>query len=114
MPVAGYSEPWRYVWPRDGAIMAVAYAQTGHRAEAGRILDFLQRSQPDDGVFQARYRPDGSGPPDERGTQLDGTGWALWALRQLGAGASTADQASLARRYAPLVTRSNEDAMSPN
>lgn len=81
VPVAGWAGPWRYVWPRDSAPVAVALAWTGHRRAAERILAFLERVQPASGHFQARYRPDGSGPPDGRGVQLDGTGWALWALR---------------------------------
>ncbi|WP_456825369.1 glycoside hydrolase family 15 [Cellulomonas sp. P5_E12] len=77
--VAGWSDKWRYVWPRDASFVAVALARTGHVADALEILGFLDRVQSPDGSFQARYLPDGSGPPDDRGVQTDGTGWALWA-----------------------------------
>ena len=83
VPVAGWSPAWRYVWPRDSAFAASALARTGHIADARRILNFLQAAQPASGRFQARYRPDGSGPPDDRGAELDGSGWAAWALDQV-------------------------------
>src|SRR4051794_28152600 len=79
VPVAAETGPWRYVWPRDAAVVALAFARTGPLDDAERVLDFLGRVQPADGVFQARYLPDGRGVPDARGTQLDGVGWALWA-----------------------------------
>ncbi|MGL4743576.1 MAG: glycoside hydrolase family 15 [Dermatophilaceae bacterium] len=77
--MAGWPPLWRYVWPRDAAMVAVALARTGHEDDALRILMFLQEVN-DDGVFEARYRPDRSGPPDDRGEQSDGTGWVLWAM----------------------------------
>jgi len=83
VPVAGWAPAWRYVWPRDSAFAASALARTGHIAEARRILNFLSTAQPASGQFEARYRPDGSGPPDDRGLQLDGSGWAVWAMDQL-------------------------------
>jgi glucoamylase len=83
VPVAGWAPAWRYVWPRDSAFAASALARTGHIAEARRILNFLSAAQPASGQFEARYRPDGSGPPDHRGLQLDGSGWAVWAMDQL-------------------------------
>ena len=72
--VAAWAPHWRYVWPRDAAMVAVALARTGHRQDALSVLQFLQRSLGAGGIFQARYRPDGSGPPDDRGEQSDGTG----------------------------------------
>lgn len=104
--VAGWAGPWRYVWPRDSALAAAALARTGHGADAERILDFLQRMQPDSGVFQARYRPDGSGVPDDRGEQLDGLGWALWATAQVVAAAPAEQQAAVVRRHLGLLDRS--------
>ena len=85
VPVAGWSPAWRYVWPRDSALVVSALARTGHAADAERIVAFLQRVQPESGLFQARYLPDGSGVPDARGVELDGVGWALWATGQLAA-----------------------------
>jgi hypothetical protein len=85
VPVAGWSNPWRYVWPRDSALVASALARTRHTADAERIVGFLQQVQPESGLFQARYLPDGSGVPDARGVELDGLGWALWATAQVAA-----------------------------
>ena len=85
VPVAGWSNPWRYVWPRDSALAAAALARTGHTADAERIVGFLQQAQPESGLFQARYLPDGSGVPDARGVELDGLGWSLWAMAELAA-----------------------------
>ena len=106
VPVAGWSPAWRHVWPRDSALAAAALARTGHHADAEAVLAFLQRVQPSSGVFAARYRPDGSGEPDDRGEQLDGTGWALWALAAVVEAAPPADRVALVRRYRPLLERS--------
>jgi GH15 family glucan-1,4-alpha-glucosidase len=79
--VAGWRPGWDYDWPRDSSWVAVALAQTGHPAMAYRILRFLQRMQPDDGIWAARYLPDGSGPVlDGRPAQLDADGWVPWAV----------------------------------
>lgn len=94
--VAGLSPHWRYVWPRDASFAAAAFAVTGHPADALAVLEHLQVLQRGsaDGVFQARYLPDGSGAvPDDRGTQLDGNGWVLWAVATWYAEAAAADGA---------------------
>ncbi len=78
--LAGPSGIWAYSWPRDTAFAAAAYAVSGHPRDAARALAFLARVQLADGGFEARYRPDGSGPPDDRPRQADGAGWVLWAL----------------------------------
>jgi GH15 family glucan-1,4-alpha-glucosidase len=80
---AGPDGPWAYAWPRDSAFVAVAFAETGHAADARRVLGFLARVQLPDGGFEARYRLDGSGPPDGRPRQSDGAGWVLWALERV-------------------------------
>ncbi|MEJ2577663.1 MAG: hypothetical protein P8Z68_01035 [Kineosporiaceae bacterium] len=80
--VAGQAPSWRYVWPRDASFAAVALARTGHHADAEAVLTFLQSRQRSDGRFEARYRPDRPGVPDDRGLQLDSTGWVLWAAAE--------------------------------
>ncbi|TNU73306.1 glycoside hydrolase family 15 [Miniimonas arenae] len=77
--VAGWSSPWRYVWPRDAAFAALALAETGHTDDALAVLSFLAGVQRSDGAFAARYLPTGDGVPDAREDQLDGVGWVLWA-----------------------------------
>jgi GH15 family glucan-1,4-alpha-glucosidase len=114
--VAGLSDDWRYVWPRDASFVAAALARTGHQGDAYQVLEYLQTLQTEgsvDGVFHARYLPDGSGAvPDDRGTQLDGSGWVLWAVAtwyteavDADADADAGTQAALAA-LRPLVTRS--------
>jgi glucoamylase len=106
VPVAGWSNPWRYVWPRDSALAAAALARTGHTADAERIVGFLQQAQPESGLFQARYLPDGSGVPDARGVELDGLGWSLWAAAQLAAELPKSDRTAFVQRHRRLVDRS--------
>ena len=111
VPVAGWAGPWRYVWPRDSALAAAAFARTGHFDDAERVLDFLARVQPDSGVFQARYLPDGSGVPDDRGIQLDGTGWALWASAQVADALPPGERPDFVRRHRGLIERSEVAAL---
>ena len=77
---AGPDGPWAYAWPRDNSFVAVAYAVSGHPDDAWRTLRFFVDAQLEDGGFEARYRLDGSGAPDERQRQTDGAGWLLWAI----------------------------------
>jgi len=112
VPVAGWSDPWRYVWPRDSAVVAAAFARTGHHADAERILNFLQQVQPESGLFQARYLPDGSGVPDDRGVELDGVGWALWATEQVAAELAEAQRPAFVQRHRLLLDRSTEAALN--
>ncbi len=101
--VAAWAPHWRYVWPRDAAMVAVALARTGHRQDALSVLQFLQRSLGADGIFQARYRPDGSGPPDDRGEQSDGIGWALWASATLVDDLPPQERADVVADLGPLI-----------
>jgi hypothetical protein len=79
--VAGWYPGWEYAWPRDSCWVAAALAGTGHPAMAYRILRFLQRVQAADGMWDARYLPNGSGPVrDGRPAELDADGWVPWAV----------------------------------
>jgi len=79
--VAGFHQGWDYAWPRDSSWVAVALADTGHSAQALSILRFLQRMQPADGIWAARYHPSGAGPVnDGRPAELDAVGWVPWAV----------------------------------
>ena len=106
VPVAGWSPSWRHVWPRDSALAAAALARTGHSSDAERIVAFLGRVQPASGVLAARYLADGQGEPDDRGTQLDGIGWALWATAQVAGALPAAERADFVRRHQRLLDRS--------
>jgi GH15 family glucan-1,4-alpha-glucosidase len=110
--VAGWSPHWRYVWPRDSAFAAAAFARTGHVREATSLMDFLQRVQPADGVFQARYLPDGSGVPDGRGPQTDGLGWALWGLQQVADALPPAQQKRFVHEHLGLLSSSTNATLA--
>ncbi|WP_203416301.1 hypothetical protein [Jiangella ureilytica] len=94
--VAAGSPYWRYVWPRDAGYMAAALTVAGRPELAYAQLAYVAAMQEDDGTWQARYLPDGSrGVPDDRGLQLDGIGWTLWAAWVF-AGATASDPTPLA------------------
>lgn len=103
--VAGPSPGWRYVWVRDGAFVAVALARVGHTGDASRLLLWLARQQGVDGSFHARYRPDGSGPPDGRGLQEDGPGWFLWAAREVLDAVPAGERARVRAALDPALAR---------
>lgn len=113
--VAGWSQLWRYVWPRDTGTAAVALATIGQETAALTNLAYLQRVQASDGWFDARYDPVTGGPPDNRVRQLDGVGWALWATDQVrrllasGADRAVASLATLVRRSTGLILRLTDD-----
>lgn len=109
--LAGWSRPWRYVWPRDAAFAAVAFARSDHADDAVRVLAFLQRRQREDGLFEARYLADGSGVPDSRGVQLDGTGWVLWAADQVLQAVPRERRSEVVEELGPLLRRSTRAAM---
>lgn len=78
--VAAGSPYWRYVWPRDAGYMAAALVLAGQPELAFSQLSYVAAMQERDGTWQARYLPDGTrAVPDDRGLQLDGIGWTLWA-----------------------------------
>ncbi len=112
--LAGWHSGWEYAWPRDSSWVAVALTQTGHPAMAYRILRFLQRMQPGNGIWAARYRPGGSAPVrDGRPAELDADGWVPWAVwswastQQLGPGSRSRRDLAL---LWPMVTRAADAA----
>lgn len=110
--VAGWAPAWRYVWPRDSALVAVALARTGHHDDAEAVIAFLQRVQPEAGVFDARYHADGSGVPDDRGPQTDSLGWALWALAQVAQELPAEERSAFLARHQQLLDRSTRAALA--
>ena len=112
--LAGWRSGWEYAWPRDSSWVAVALAETGHPAMAYQILRFLQRMQPGNGIWAARYLADGSGPVhDGRPAELDADGWIPWAVwswavtRQLRPGSRSRRDLAL---LWPMVTRAADAA----
>ncbi|MFJ4106945.1 glycoside hydrolase family 15 protein [Oerskovia enterophila] len=111
--LAAASPRWRFVWPRDSSFTAAAYARTGHVDDALRVLDFLRSVQEPDGSFHARYLPDASGVPDDRGIQSDGNGWALWsAWTVLDEIEGPEDREDARERLAPLVDASTAHVLA--
>lgn len=99
--------PWNYAWPRDAAWHAAAFAVTGHREEALRILTFFARTQDRDGTWAARYHADGMPVRDGRPRQLDAVGWLPWATWLWWQTAR--DEAALQRLW-PMVTAAADAA----
>lgn len=106
--LAAANPNWRYVWPRDASFTAAAFAAAGHPDDAVEVLTFLQDVQAEDGSFEARYLPDGSGTPDDRLPQSDGTGWALWALDAVLEAAEADRRPALLAELDPLLQRSTD------
>jgi GH15 family glucan-1,4-alpha-glucosidase len=62
-------------------------------------------------LFDARYLPDGTGVPDDRGIELDGIGWALWAIDQVAAELNYVDRTAFVERHRMLIDRSTQAAL---
>src|ERR1700684_3236442 len=97
--VAGYYHGWDYAWPRDSSWVAPALAETGHGADALRVLRFLGQEQNANGTWAARYQTNGSGPVlDGRPTELDAVGWVPWAVWSWYQAAGGADAGATVQR----------------
>ncbi|NDL58423.1 hypothetical protein F7O44_15245 [Phytoactinopolyspora sp. XMNu-373] len=99
---------WRHVWPRDAAFVTAALATTGYHYDAALVLSFLAGVAPEDGLWEARYRSDGSGPvSDGRAPQMDGAGWVPWATwLAVESAPDPAHAAAVTRMMAPAVIAS--------
>lgn len=78
---AGAREGWAYVWPRDAAAAANAFAEVGYGRESRRIVAFLLRLELDAG---ARFRGNGSAVDDGRELPGDADGWIRAAAEATG------------------------------
>ena len=78
--IAGARDGWAYVWPRDAATVAIALSAAGHRAEARRVVGFLEGLDLD---AAARFEASGE-PVDGRAAQGDAAGWVDAAARAVG------------------------------
>ncbi|HET9197376.1 MAG TPA: hypothetical protein VFN92_03885 [Solirubrobacterales bacterium] len=79
---AGARDDWAYVWPRDAAAAAIAYAAAGYRLEAERTVRFLLGLGLE---HAARFHGDGS-PVPGRDAQGDAIGWVAAASQAAGIG----------------------------
>jgi len=73
--VAGARPGWAYVWPRDAASVAIAFAAAGYEREARLIVRFLGSLDLD---AAARFRGTGR-PVPGRAAQGDAAGWVAVA-----------------------------------
>ncbi len=117
--LAGIQGAWRFSWTRDSAWVAAALSVAGRPDDGLRVLDAVNRDEQRRAAaglagWQARYRPDGSATtPDERGPQLDGPGWVLWAT-SVWAAAETDPARRFAglQRLRPLVVSAARTALA--
>jgi len=55
-----HRDSYSYVWPRDGAMAALAFCSSGFTDVPTMFFEFCNKSIGDDGFFQHKYLPDGS------------------------------------------------------
>ena len=53
-------DTYSYVWPRDGAIAALAFDMAGFQEVTRLFFEFCDRTITEDGFFNHKYSPDGS------------------------------------------------------
>jgi GH15 family glucan-1,4-alpha-glucosidase len=53
-------DTYSYVWPRDGAICAIAFDMAGFQEVSRLFFEFCNRAITDEGYFRHKYWPDGS------------------------------------------------------
>lgn len=100
--------PYRFVWPRDSAYVALALAQAGYPQMAERAFAFLERVQKPSGEFAVNYFPDGLRALwdfGRDGNEHDQPASLAWGVSRLAA--ITGDQGWLKARW-PAVRRSCE------
>lgn len=102
---AGTRDGWAYVWPRDGAAVAIALATAGQRQEAELIVRFLLGA----GIEQAaRFHGDGS-PVPGREAQGDAIGWVAVAAEAAGIVDSARQAAHILAGGQPVPWRNRPD-----
>lgn len=85
-----YNDTYSYMWPRDGALAAAAFTDTGHREASRRFFEFCHQVITPEGYLLHKYNPDGSLASSWLGwyyhnekelpVQEDETALVLWAL----------------------------------
>jgi GH15 family glucan-1,4-alpha-glucosidase len=51
---------YNYMWPRDGALTAMAFSRAGYKNPSEHFFYFCQKILPEQGCFFHKYNPDGS------------------------------------------------------
>jgi glucoamylase len=101
---AGARDSWAYVWPRDAAAVAIAFASAGYMPEARRVARFLTGL---DLSAAARFRGDRE-PVPGRNAQGDAAGWVDAAVQASELRLGTASAA--ARRWRDRADYQEGDA----
>lgn len=102
---AGARDGWAYVWPRDAAAAALAYAAAGYQAEAERMTRFLLGLGLEDA---ARFHGDGS-PVAGRPAQGDAIGWVAAASQATGIVGNARHAARILAGGEPIPWRDRPD-----
>jgi GH15 family glucan-1,4-alpha-glucosidase len=55
-----HRDTYSYVWPRDGAMAALAFTSAGYTDVSAKFFRFCNKVIGDDGYFRHKYLPDGS------------------------------------------------------
>jgi GH15 family glucan-1,4-alpha-glucosidase len=58
--MATAKDHYRYLWPRDGALIALALDRAGYHTLPRRFFDFCARCIEQEGYFYQKYNPDGT------------------------------------------------------
>jgi glucoamylase len=102
---AGARDGWAYVWPRDTAAVAIAFASAGYPEDARRVARFLLGLD-----LSAAARFHGTGDPVEgRAAQGDAAGWVAAAVHAAGLGSMQERRAAPDARLAGQGWRDRAD-----
>ena len=102
---AGVRDGWAYVWPRDAATAAIAFAAAGYEREAELATRFLLGAGLEEA---ARFHGDGSPVPD-RAAQGDAIGWTAAAAEAAGLIGSARHGARILAQSYPVPWRDRAD-----
>lgn len=102
---AGARDGWAYVWPRDAATAAMAFAAVGYEGEAELATRFLLGAGLEQG---ARFHGDGR-PVAGRGAQGDVIGWTAAAAEASGMIGSARHAAKILAGAYPVPWRDRAD-----
>jgi hypothetical protein len=102
---AGARDGWAYVWPRDAATAATAFAAAGYRGEAKQVARFLLGL---DLEGAARFHGDSS-PVAGRPAQGDAIGWVAAAAKAAGIIGSARHAARILAGGEPIPWRNRPD-----
>lgn len=78
--------PYRFVWPRDGALIALSLLEAGDAETAKRFFTFCERLQQPTGGFAINYFPDASKPLwdfGRDGNEHDQVGMFAWGVGEV-------------------------------